>query len=143
MQLPADADLLIPHKKPMRIVDRLLESDGTAAQAEAVFEADSPFVDNSGIIDRLAILELIAQSYASGKGYQDLDEGKTALKGFLVGVSNAVYHGEAYAEERLAVGIRTEESFDNFYLVGGKVFQRGALVLEATLKMWLNPDPEQ
>jgi predicted hotdog family 3-hydroxylacyl-ACP dehydratase len=142
MQLPADADLLIPHNKPMRVVDRLLESDGTAAQAEGTFDIESLFVDD-GKIDRLAVLELVAQSYAAGKGHEDLAKGKTGVRGFLVGISNAVYHSDAYAGEHLTVAVRTEQSFGDFYIVVGKAFQKQTLVLEATLKIWLSPDSGQ
>lgn len=143
MDLPADADILIPHVKPMRVVDRLLESDGTAGKAEAIFSIESPFMDAEGKIDRLMLLELIAQSYASARGYEDISDGNNVSKGFLVGVSKAVFHGDAYAEKTLSVKIRTEEIFDSFYVASGKVFQGELLILEAILKIWLDLDSEQ
>jgi predicted hotdog family 3-hydroxylacyl-ACP dehydratase len=143
MDLPVNADMLIPHEKPMRVVDRLLESDGTAGQAEATFSDDSPFVDAEGKIDRLMLLELIAQSYASARGYEDISDGNEVSKGFLVGVSKVIFHGDAHANETLLVKIRTEEIFDSFYIASGKVFQGELLVLEAMLKIWLDSDSEQ
>ena len=142
MNFPVKADTLLPHEKPMRVVDRLLASDGTAGQTEAIFSGDSPFVDAEGKIDRLMLLELIAQSYASARGYEDISEGNDVSEGFLVGVSKANFHGDAYAKEPLLVDIRTEEIFDSFYIASGKVFQRETLVLEAMLKIWLNPDSQ-
>jgi predicted hotdog family 3-hydroxylacyl-ACP dehydratase len=143
MDLPVDADLLIPHKKPMRVVDRLLESDGTAGKAEAIFSSESPFVDAEGKIDRLMLLELIAQSYASARGHEDISDGKNVSKGFLVGISKVIFHGDAYAEKFLSVKIRTEEIFDSFYVASGKVFQGQLLILEAMLKVWLDSDSKQ
>ena len=143
MDLPVNAELLLPHEKPMCVVDRLLESDGTAGQTEATFPSDSPFVNPEGKIDRLILLELIAQSYASARGYEDISDGNNISKGFLVGVSKAVFHGDAHAERNLLVKIRTEEIFDSFYIASGKVFQGELLILEAMLKIWLDSDSEQ
>ena len=143
MDLPVNADMLIPHERPMCVVDRLLESDGTAGQSEATFSDESPFVDTEGKIDRLMLLELIAQSYASARGYEDISDGNDVSKGFLVGVSKAVFHGDAHANEKLLVKIRTEEIFGTFYIASGKVFQGELLVLEAMLKIWLDSDSEQ
>ena len=114
MDLPVNADLLLPHEKPMCVVDRLLESDGTAGQTEAIFSSESPFVNAEGKIDRLMLLELIAQSYASARGYEDISDGNNISKGFLVGISKAIFHGDAYAEKPLLVKIRTEEILDSF-----------------------------
>jgi predicted hotdog family 3-hydroxylacyl-ACP dehydratase len=143
MDLPVNADMLIPHEIPMRVVNRLLESDGTAGQTEAIFSNESPFVDAEGKIDRLMLLELIAQSYASARGYEDISDGNEVSKGFLVGVSKVIFHGDAHANETLLVKIRTEEIFDSFYIASGKVFQGELLVLEAMLKIWLDSDSEQ
>jgi predicted hotdog family 3-hydroxylacyl-ACP dehydratase len=66
MELPLDAEVLIPHRKPMQVIDRLNESDGKTGIAEACFDMDSPFViDSSGKIERLVLIELVAQTYAA------------------------------------------------------------------------------
>jgi hypothetical protein len=54
MELPLDAEMLIPHRKPMRLIGRLNASDGKSGSASARFAADSPFViDRKGMIERL------------------------------------------------------------------------------------------
>ena len=144
MKLPLDAEVFIPHRKPMRLIDRLNESDGTSAIAEACIDMDSPFViDSSGKIERLILIELVAQSYAAGKGYEDLSCGKRPPKGYLVGISKAVFHGDAYAGQNLLVKVRTKDSFDDFFITVGEVFQREKLILEASLTIWINSDIEQ
>ncbi len=144
MKLPLDAEVLIPHRKPMRVIDRLIESDGTSAIAEACFDMDCPFViDSSGKIERLILIELIAQSYAASKGHEDLSCGKRPPKGYLVGISKAVFHGDAYAGQNLLVKIRTKDSFDDFFIIAGEVFQQEKLILEASLTIWINSNTEQ
>jgi len=58
MELPLDAEMLIPHRKTMRLIDRLNASDGKSGSASARFAADCPFViDHKGTIERLALLD--------------------------------------------------------------------------------------
>jgi len=141
MELPLDAEKLIPQRKPMRLVDRLNESDGKSGSASACFSADCHFViDNNGTIDRSAVLELIAQSYAATKGYEDLSSEKEPSKGYLVGISQAVFHADAYAGQDLLIRVSTEETFDNFSLATGEVWHNDTLLLKAKLKIWINSE---
>lgn len=144
IKLPLDAEVFLPHRKPMRIIDRLIESDGTSAIAEACFEMDCPFViDSGGKIERLILIELIAQSYAACKGHEDLSCGKEPPRGYLVGISKAVFHCDAYAGQNLLVKIRTKDIFDDFFILAGEVFQQEKLILEASLTIWINSNTEQ
>jgi predicted hotdog family 3-hydroxylacyl-ACP dehydratase len=144
MKLPLDAELLIPHRKPMRVIDRLNSSDGESGTAETLFDFDSPFVvDSSGKIERLALIEFIAQTYAAAKGHEDLSFGKSLSDGYLVGISHAYFHGDAYAGEKLFVKVRTKDSFDNFFITTGEVFQHEKLLLEASLTILINPESNQ
>lgn len=141
MELPLDAEVLIPHRKPMRLIDRLNEYDGKSASASARFSADCPFViDHNGTIERSALLELTAQTYAAAKGYEDLSDGNDPLQGYLVGISKAVFYGDACAGQDLLVRVRTEETFDDFYLAAGEVWHHDTVLLKATLKIWINSE---
>jgi predicted hotdog family 3-hydroxylacyl-ACP dehydratase len=144
MELPLDAEVLIPHRKPMQVIDRLNESDGKKGVAVACFDMDSPFViDSSGRIERLVLIELVAQTYAAAKGYEDLSCGKKFSQGYLVGISKAVFHGDAYAGNNLLIKVRTKDSFDDFFIAVGEVFQQGELILEASLTIWIDSSTKQ
>lgn len=144
IELPKDAEVFIPHRKTMRLIDSLIESDGDSAVAEACFEADSPFViDDSGRIEPMALVELIAQSYAAGKGYEDLSDGKDASKGFLVSISKAHFEGVAFAGRKLVIKVSTQESFDDFYIATGEVFQEEQMVAKASLTIWVDKNSKQ
>ncbi len=144
MELPLDAEKLIPHRKLMCLIDRLNEYDGKSSSASASFAADSPFVINrKGRIERLALLELIAQTYAASKGYEDLVDDIDVSQGYLVGISNAVYHCDAYARQDLLIKVESEEAFDNFHLAVGEVWRDDTLLLKATLKIWINSEETQ
>jgi len=138
MELPLDAEMLIPQRKPMRLIDRLNSSDGKSGIASARIPADCPFViDNKGTIERLALLELIAQTYAASKGYEDLAGGIDVSEGYLVGISNAVYYSDAYARQNLLIKVESEDSFDQFHLAAGEVWHDDTLLIKATLKIWI------
>lgn len=141
MELPLDAEMLLPHRKPMRLVERLNASDGESGSASARFPADSPFaIDNKGTIERLALLELIAQTYAASKGYEDLVDGIDFSQGYLVGISNAVYFSDAYTGQDLRITVGSEQAFDKFHLVTGEVWHNDTLLMKATLKVWINSE---
>lgn len=144
IELPKDAEDFIPHRKPMRLIDRLLESDGDCAVAEACFEADSPFVvDSGGRIEPLALVELIAQCYAAGKGYEDLNEDKDTSKGYLVSISKAHFGVDAFAGRKLVINVSNQESFDDFYIAAGEVFQDDEMVAKASLTIWVDKNSKQ
>ena len=144
MELPLDAEKLIPHRKLMCLIDRLNEYDGKSSSASASFAADSPFVINrKGRIERLALLELIAQTYAASKGYEDLVDDIDVSQGYLVGISNAVYYSDAYARQDLLIKVESEEAFDNFHLAAGEVWHDDTLLLKATLKIWISSEETQ
>ena len=144
MELPLDAEVLIPQRKPMRLIDRLNASDGKSGSASARIPADCPFViDNKGTIEQLALLELIAQTYAASKGYEDLAGGIDVSQGYLVGISNAVYYNDAYAGQDLVINVESEEAFDQFHLATGEVWHDETLLMKAKLKIWIISEDTQ
>ncbi len=141
MELPLDAEMFIPHRKPMRLIDRLNASDGKSGIASARFAAGCPFViDHKGRIERLTLLELIAQTYAASKGYEDMVDDLDVSQGYLVGVSNAVCYSDAYATQDLIIKVESEEAFDKFHLATGEVWHDDTLLMKAKLKIWINSE---
>ncbi|HQT98379.1 MAG TPA: hypothetical protein PK416_10975 [Thermodesulfobacteriota bacterium] len=63
-----DAERLIPHRAPMRLVDTLVSINDGCAVAESVLPRSTMMADGEGKIDEVAFLELIAQGYAAFKG---------------------------------------------------------------------------
>jgi predicted hotdog family 3-hydroxylacyl-ACP dehydratase len=144
IDLPKDAEIFVPHRKPMRLIDTLIEYDGDSAVADACFEAGSIFVDvNSGRVEPLALIELIAQSYAAGKGYEDMCEGKETSKGYLVSISKAHFAGDAFAGRKLIINVRTEESIDDFYIAAGEVLHEEQVLATASLTIWVDSNSKQ
>jgi len=138
IELPLEAEGLIPHRLPMRLVDRLLEIDGKSGVVEARVSAESPLVDAAGALDDVALIELIAQSYACLKGYLDRVEGKQPRQGFLVGIKKLTRLASTRAGDRLRIEIETLAELDVFAVAEGQVWCDGQLVARGEIKVWIN-----
>lgn len=131
------AELLIPHRAPMRLVDTLVSVKDGRAVAETVVPESAMIADVEGKIDEVAFMELIAQSYAAFKGYLDRSAGMPPGDGFLVGVRDLEVTGSAYAGDRLLTSIRTVASLGGFAVVEGTVARGDETLASGTLKLWL------
>ena len=141
LTLPLSAEKLIPHRPPMLLVDRLTSCDESGSGVvEACLGADCVLAGPQGRLDEVALVELIAQSYATIKGYDDLLKGKPVQEGFLVGIRKLQLTGKARAGDRLTVEIRTVGSFEGFAVVEGQVLCNGAAIASGTIKLWLIND---
>lgn len=140
LALPMPAERLIPHRPPMRLVDTLLSFADGCGETEACPAAGSLLADRNGELDRVALVELIAQSYATVRGYDDLLNGRPVRKGFLVGIRKLRITGTALAGERLVTTIRTIGTFDGFALAEGEIVRHDECIARATIKLWIVDD---
>ena len=124
----------------MRLVDTLRSYAQGAGTVEACLPADSIVAGPRGELDEVAFVELIAQGYATVKGYEDLLLGKPIQQGLLVGVRKLHLTGTAVAGERLLIGINTIGIFEGFSVVEGNVTANGNIIAAGTIKLWLVND---
>ena len=96
LSLPMPAEMLVPHRPPILVIERLLEFNDTKGVVESCMHPDSIFARKDGSIEQVTMVEIIAQSFAAVKGYADLLEGKPISKGFLVGVKRLNIFGMAF-----------------------------------------------
>ena len=136
LTLPLAAETFIPHRLPMRLVETLIacgEADGLVEARPAA----GILTDADGVLDGVALVELLAQGYAVVKGYNDLAQGKEISKGYLVGVKQLRITGRARAGDRLLVHIRTVGSFEGFTVAQGEVERAQVTIASGTLKLWI------
>lgn len=138
ISLPLAAEDLIPHRLPMRLVEQLLEIDGKNGVVKAQIAADCPLVDATGKLEDIALVELIAQSYATLKGYLDRLEAKPVRQGFLVGIKKLNWFGTILAGESLLIKIRTLAELDGFAVAEGEIWRGDMLVASGEVKVWLS-----
>lgn len=141
--LPMDAGRLIPHRPPMRLVDRLLSFEDGGGQTEARMPANSVMADGNGSLDPVALVELIAQSYATVKGYDDLVNGRPVMDGFLVGIRKLRITGKAFANDRLLTAVKPVGTFEGFAVVEGTVTRDGEKIASGSMKLWIVEKPAE
>jgi len=138
--LPVDAEELIPHRKPMCMVDRLIEFKGLGGSVETVVSSESVLVDDTGQLDPLAVAEMIAQAYAAVKGYADRISGKSGQQGFLVGIRKIWFPAKVFAGQHLRINVHTVGAISGFAVVEGEVTRDHEVVAQGELKLWIQED---
>ena len=135
--LPRAAGDFMPHRLPMRLVDRLLAAADGCGTVSVRLADGCPLLAPDGTLEGVALVELMAQGYAAVQGYTDQCAGHPPGRGFLVGIRRAQLPGKARAGEELTVEVHTVARIEAFALIEGEV-RRGAEVLaSAALKLWL------
>lgn len=79
-----DIEQVVPHRGTMRLVDRLLEWDGSRAAVELTVPVDGPFHEVGGVPAWVGI-EYMAQAIAAWAGCQARARGEAPKIGFLLG----------------------------------------------------------
>lgn len=138
--LPQPAERFLPHRQPMALLTRLLSLDAGVCRTEAEVAAGDLFVAADGTLDPVALVEMIAQSYAALRGYLDCSAGKPVREGFLVGVRRMQIHGTAQAGDRLEITVRTVAEVDSFAIADGEIHRGAELLATGNLKLWI-PEP--
>jgi predicted hotdog family 3-hydroxylacyl-ACP dehydratase len=136
--LPLAAEQLIPHRLPLRLVERLLEIEGRNGVVEALVTADCPLVAADGQLEDVALTELLAQAYATVKGYCDLLDDKPVKQGFLVGIKKIVKLLSAQQGDRLKIHIRTLAELEGFAVAEGEIWRGKELLARGEIKVWVH-----
>ena len=138
--LPTDAAPLLPHQPPIRMLTRLLACGNGTARAEACVKMDHPLVDSSGKLERAALIEIMAQTYAAARSYEKNLPAGGRNSGFMVGLSELRILSETSAGQILAVEATTEIALDNFYVVRATVSSDAEVIADGCLKFWIDSD---
>jgi predicted hotdog family 3-hydroxylacyl-ACP dehydratase len=139
VSLPLEAEHIVPHRKPIRLVDRLIECTEDAATAEATIEPENVLADEDGRVDRAVFIELMAQTYAACKGHLGIIQGEPVRKGFLVGVRSLSISGDLSVGDRAVIQVKKATVFGAFAVIDGIVLRDGLQLASANLKLWI-PD---
>ena len=137
LTLPMDAEKLIPHRKPVCMLDRLIEFKDQAGTVEAVVSSENALIEENGPLDQLAVTEMIAQACAAAKGYEGPLDNDPMKLGFLVGIKKLQFFGKAFAGDKLQIAVRTVASISGFTVVEGKVICNQKIIATGKIKLWV------
>ncbi len=93
LDLPIDA--LVPHARPMLLLDSMLEADETHNRCTVTIGPDTMFLEEGGVPAYVGI-EYMAQAVAAHGGYLAHLAGEPVRIGFLLGTPRFVTHCEAF-----------------------------------------------
>ncbi|MDH4100727.1 MAG: 3-hydroxyacyl-ACP dehydratase [Nitrospirota bacterium] len=140
LSLPMEAEKLIPHRLPIRQVERLLEFRDHSGVVEAVVNPENPLLDGNGFLDEVGLIEMLAQSFAAVQGYADRLAGKPVGDGFLVGIRKVAVDVMPRRGDRLTICIRPVGGLESFVVVDGEVRRGEELLASGNLKLWIPPE---
>jgi len=131
-----DIDALVPHRRPLRLIDEILAVDGDTATTAAVVTPDWPTF-SSGAAHPLVMIELVAQTAAVIGGYKALTSPSPihVRTGMLVGIKQAVFGvDDLPGGTRLVIQATTQAILENFKEISGIVKIDDTIVGEMTLQ---------
>ncbi len=134
-------DRLMPHKPPMRMLESLVELGPDWAKGQLTIRPDNLFLRESGLLDRTAFPEIIAQCFAAaaGKARQET-AGVFVNDGYLAAVRNLVVHDDARLGDTLDIDVRVLTEISGVTVLAGQVFCQKRLLAEGELKIYI-PEP--
>jgi 3-hydroxymyristoyl/3-hydroxydecanoyl-(acyl carrier protein) dehydratase len=118
VELPCPAEMLVPHRPPMLLIDRLIERKGDMAVAEARVPQKGPCVDVNG--------------------YDALLEGKKPNDGFLVGIDDFSWNTAPLPNKTLQVKVEKTFEFGVVKIIRGEVLCNDVLLAKGEIKVWEN-----
>ena len=136
-----DIESLIPHREKIKIISGILEIKETTAISTAVVNPEWPLYDGNSV-NSLVLIEAIAQTMAIVEGYKRRQQGKSGLKGWLVGIKSAEFNTNIIpVNTNLIIMIESKYSFDNYGVLEGVVKTGEKILATATLQaLRLNED---
>ena len=119
--LDIDIESLIPHREKIKIISGILEIKETTAVSIAMVNPNWPSYDE-GVVNSLVLIEAIAQTAAIVEGYKRKQQGKDAVKGWLVGIKSAEFNvAKIPVNTNLIIMIENKYTFDNYAVVEGTI----------------------
>lgn len=138
LTLPLDAEKLIPHRPPMRMIDELLEAGHGFGRARVRFGLDHMGVAD-GFVLEAALVECVAQTMAAALGYtalQERGENEEPTLGMLTGVSDFAIHRRPEAGSTLLIEAHELKKLGQMRLISARVSCEDRIVAEGQLKIY-------
>jgi radical SAM protein with 4Fe4S-binding SPASM domain len=135
-RLPFPAEELIPQKRPMRLIDELVRVGERSGEVSATVSDDMPFVRGDGVLDEIALFEMMAQSVAALDGFKRWGRSGSSPRGYLVGARRLEILEPARAGDTLHISLHKEARFGNFGILEGTVSRNGAVLARGEIKIW-------
>lgn len=131
--LPA-IESLIPHRAPMRLIDRVLDINGDHIQTVSIVKKTWPLCDRFGA-DVVLTVEIVAQSAAALHHQRQKRQGEPQI-GFLVGIKEACFYIQRLPlHTELKANVKKISAIGNYGIFKGEVILGDDVLCETTIQV--------
>lgn len=136
-----DIESLIPHREPIKIITDVIAFQGDSGITAAVVNENWPLYDGHAV-NALVLIEAIAQTSAIVEGHKRMLEGKSGVKGWLVGIKSAEFFTDAVRlGTRITVSVKSLYAMESYGVIEGIVKAGDDILVTAVLQaIRLNDD---
>lgn len=135
---------LVPHKKPMLLVDEILSVEEPDARVKSVIGADHLFLRADGTLAPEALIEIVAQSFAACEAQRrELAGLSTDGGGYMASVRDFEVLLPVRQGDELVTRVTKKDDFMGTRIVAGEVFCGTEKVAAGTVYifMWEGKNP--
>jgi predicted hotdog family 3-hydroxylacyl-ACP dehydratase len=126
--------LLLPHKDPFIMIDELITATPQKMETRFLIEIDNIFLDENGFRE-FGMIENMAQSCAAGLCFIGMQNKQKPQDGYLGSVSKLQLHQLAQLHDVIQTIVYPLQQFGNMHLLKCVTYLKGALLMEAELKL--------
>jgi len=131
-----DVEPLIPHKKPMIMIDGYCKIDDKRAFSEKTFSADDYAVGRGFVMESI-LIECLAQTVAAHSGYNAVVEKNSPPgQGMLVTVDAFEFYERVPPTATITIHIEQRDQFGSFTMYRGTVSRMGRPVAKGDIKVF-------
>ncbi|MDP4281174.1 MAG: hydroxymyristoyl-ACP dehydratase [Bacteroidota bacterium] len=131
----------IPQRPPMVMIGNLVSSENGKTVTSLKIREDNIFC-SEGLFREAGIIENIAQTAAAGNGYLCSLEGKTPPVGFIGGIRRLTIYSLPEAGDEIFTEVILDNVVMNASLVTGRVQNKGEIIAECEMKIFLDVDTD-
>ncbi|HLJ63323.1 MAG TPA: hypothetical protein VKT70_04405 [Stellaceae bacterium] len=127
---------LLPHEKPMLLLDEVVSIDETSLKAAATIGPESLFLEAEGVPVHIGV-EYMAQACAAFAGAKARGEGGEVVRGFLLGTRHFRAHAAYFRlHDRLLIEVRQSYADAALAAFAARIEVEGRLAAEAELTVY-------
>ena len=137
-------DTLVPHKKPMLLVDEILSVTEPDARVKSVVRPDHLFLREDGTLSPEALIEIVAQSFAACEAQRrELAGLSTDGGGYMASVRDFEIFTPVRQGDELVTRVTLKDDFMGTRIVAGEIFRGAEKVAAGTVYifMWEGKNP--
>ena len=134
--IDVDIDELVPHRRPLRLIDEVLDMDEDSAVSAAVVTPQWPMLEN-GSANPIVLIELVAQTSAALGGYKKKKKNHHAPigGGLIVAIKSAAFFiDQIPLYSRVVTRATTRLLIENFKEITGVVKMDDTVIAEVSLQ---------